>query len=109
MTGEDRERILPYEKGDNTRERSRTNTTTTNTRQKEESRAVMSAGMKGCPDINPGHHQVGLLQQSRILGYRLILIILRKRDKEQRGLKRKTTSTSAQGREEDDRHYQKLT
>ena len=28
----------------------------------------MTAGIKGCPDLNPGHHQVGLLQQSRILG-----------------------------------------
>ena len=28
----------------------------------KESRAVLTAGTKGCPDLNPGHHQVGLLQ-----------------------------------------------
>ena len=79
MTGGARGKSLPKKRRDrpkeedqmrdNTRERSSTNTTTTNTRQNEESRAVRTAGTKGCPDLNPGHHQVGLLQQSRIIIY----------------------------------------
>ena len=50
-----------------TKERSRNrNIINTTTRQEEETKAVTTACTKGCPDLNPGHHQVGLLHQSRI-------------------------------------------
>ena len=40
-------------------------------------KAVISACMKGCPDLNPGHLKVGPLQQRSVMRQRLTLLYLR--------------------------------